>query len=238
MAEKFHINSNGDVKPCKATKVSCQFGDGSLHFDTPEAARKVVEEIYSKHGADTRLLKGKKRNLNSLKTGVPIAGTFADRVNRISVKSPKTESKPKAPAKRLPDHVKAAQAAEGYKHVNGNEVPNHVLEELYRPNVESIALFANGKRGYRLLFKRDDGKLYFSRLDDSRDAPMPIRDVAGWNMSLHPRGPKISYLCPGCNSQYATRIRDFPQQTSSGFRTRCSYCRQVIELQGSYEPGE
>jgi hypothetical protein len=64
---QFHINSNGDVMPCKATKNRCQFGDGTLHFEDAKEARGFVEDIYSK-GFYKDVLRGKKSNVAELLT--------------------------------------------------------------------------------------------------------------------------------------------------------------------------
>ncbi len=65
MTAKYHINSNGDVMLCKATKNRCQFGDGSLHFEDANEARKFVEKIYSE--SDFRgVLLGKKSTASEL----------------------------------------------------------------------------------------------------------------------------------------------------------------------------
>lgn len=46
---KFHINANGDAKPCKATVKACKFGD-SDHFDNPFSARAAAEQrMYESH---------------------------------------------------------------------------------------------------------------------------------------------------------------------------------------------
>ena len=40
MTQKFHINSKGEPKPCKATKRACRFGE---HFESMADAQKFVE---------------------------------------------------------------------------------------------------------------------------------------------------------------------------------------------------
>ncbi len=73
MSKKFHINSNGDVKPCAATVNACQFGDDSLHFENESQARKVAEDLLSS-STNPRLLVGKKRDLASLQAAAKAGG--------------------------------------------------------------------------------------------------------------------------------------------------------------------
>lgn len=44
---KYHINAQGEVKPCKATKGNCPFGGAENHFDSFEAAQEVTDQINS-----------------------------------------------------------------------------------------------------------------------------------------------------------------------------------------------
>lgn len=50
MSTKYHINSNGEVKPCRATKTKCRFGGASgieSHYETREEAEKAISKKYS-----------------------------------------------------------------------------------------------------------------------------------------------------------------------------------------------
>lgn len=67
---QFHINSNGDLKPCKATKNRCQFGDETLHFKDVAQGRAFVEKIYSE-GLGANALSGKKSSSKELLTRAP-----------------------------------------------------------------------------------------------------------------------------------------------------------------------
>lgn len=52
MKGKFHVNSKGEVRPCKATKDNCPFGGEDFHFDTAEQAQKYADlnnAIYAKN---------------------------------------------------------------------------------------------------------------------------------------------------------------------------------------------
>lgn len=60
----YHVNSNGEVKPCKATKNRCQFGDESLHFGTISAANDFISSVQA--SGNGRLLRGKKSNAQEL----------------------------------------------------------------------------------------------------------------------------------------------------------------------------
>lgn len=47
MSQKFHINNNGEAKPCYARKRPCKYGGSTgkeMHFETKEAA----EDFYEK----------------------------------------------------------------------------------------------------------------------------------------------------------------------------------------------
>lgn len=56
---KYHITSSGDAGVCKAL-IKCPFGGDSLHFETPELARKAFEHMMSPLAANI------KRSLKSL----------------------------------------------------------------------------------------------------------------------------------------------------------------------------
>lgn len=64
---KFHINSNGDAKPCKATVNACQFGGDDLHFKDASDARSFAEEVLS-HQNGRSALRGRKIDRKTIET--------------------------------------------------------------------------------------------------------------------------------------------------------------------------
>lgn len=47
MDKKFHITSNGDVKPCSAVTGTCPYGKAEEHYPSPETAREAFEASMS-----------------------------------------------------------------------------------------------------------------------------------------------------------------------------------------------
>lgn len=44
MAKKFHVNDDGEVRPCSAEQGNCPFGGGENHFTSIEEGRKAYEQ--------------------------------------------------------------------------------------------------------------------------------------------------------------------------------------------------
>lgn len=64
---KFHINSKGEAKPCKATVRECRFSD-SQHYNTFEEAQKASEQNLQQEYANVSQSLSKKKNDNKLKS--------------------------------------------------------------------------------------------------------------------------------------------------------------------------
>lgn len=59
----FHINGNGEVKPCNATKNRCQFGDETLHFQSRDEADDFIDHM--KAAKCEEALRGTKRSIDA-----------------------------------------------------------------------------------------------------------------------------------------------------------------------------
>ncbi len=78
--------------------------------------------------------------------------------------------------------------------------------------------------------------LSYSQMKDSfstwtapptKDIPLRVADMNGWTSSLHPKGPRIEFLCGSCKANGSSRIGDFPFRRQGDFRIRCRYCNQL-----------
>lgn len=226
MDKKFHINSNGDVKPCAATKNACQFGDGSLHFSDPAEARKVAESILSTAKGNVRVLSGKKRNLQGLK--IKALGGDPEKVKSILPESPKR------PAQTFESRENAfvKQNVTGtFREVYPESAPREV-RRLFRNSFESgetlRTLLKDVNGNYKAIsYNRDSDSFRAWTAPATKDIPIRMGVVGGWNMSLHPNGPKIEFQCGQCNARGQERLGNFPYRRQGDFRIRCRYCGQM-----------
>jgi DNA-directed RNA polymerase subunit RPC12/RpoP len=234
MDKKFHINSNGDVKVCAATKNACQFGDGSLHFTDPEAARKVAEEILSKAEGDSKVLSGKKKSRLDLE--------FKATLGKASFKEAMAGLPDVLPAEKVP--VKAAQKFEARESAYIKQIAGNTHREVYIESAprEIQRLFKRALSSgdeLRTLLRDSVGNyrgISYSKVEDkfstwnapaTKDVPLTMGVVGGWNMSLHPNGPKIMFQCSQCNARGQERLGNFPHRQQGDFRIRCRYCGQM-----------
>lgn len=223
---RFHINSNGDVKPCKATKISCQFGDDSLHFDNEVDARKTAEKALEKAGPNA--LRGKKSSLKELM----IPGN--DSITKLIKKAEAAQRPPvaKTPKQRITEQTVARERANGYERITLAQLPRDVERYLAR-NLESnrgvLAAFARDDERYKVLVEGNDGRFFTYSTPNIKDVPHVTKAFAGWSMSLHPRGPKISFRCARCNRVNEERLGDFDSFRQGDCRTRCR-CGQLNSL--------
>lgn len=224
---KFHINSNGDVKPCKATKISCQFGDDSLHFDNEMDARKVAEKALEKAGPNA--LRGKKSSLKDLmKPG------FNDQFSKFTknVEAAQKPPKVKTPQERITAQTEAQEKAKGFERVTRTQIPRDVeryLAQSVGRNNGVLAIFARDDERYKVLVEATDGRFFTYSTPDIKDVPHVTTAVTGMNISLHPRGPKISFRCARCNRVNEERLGDFSTLRQGDCRTRCR-CGQLNSL--------
>lgn len=232
MDKKFHINSNGDVKPCAATKNACQFGDSSLHFTDAAEARKVAEELLS-NSANSRLLEGKKKSLQQLKDAAKVPSSvppgYQEKYNKPKVTVSVVSS---------PQTFEAREDA-FIKKVAGTTHKEELIG--YAPReVEELFVRGLGGRSELRTFLKDRSGNYkavsYSKTEDrfieweappTKDIPIKMGVVGGWNMSFHPNGPKITYQCGQCNARGQERLGNFPYRRQGDFRIRCRYCHQL-----------
>lgn len=232
MDKKFHINSNGDVKPCAATKNACQFGDGSLHFTDPAEARKVAESILSTAKGNARVLSGKKRNLQDLK--IKALGGDPDKLKSIVPKVPKSSPKASTPAKTFESRENAfvkENAVNGFREVYPESAPREV-RRLFRNSFKSgdslRTLLKDSNGNYKAVsYNRASDTFSAWTAPPTKDIPIRMGVVGGWNMSLHPNGPKIEFQCGQCNTRGQERLGNFPYRRQGDFRIRCRYCGQM-----------
>jgi hypothetical protein len=226
MDKKFHINSNGDVKVCAATKNACQFGDGSLHFTDASEARKVAEQILSTANGNAKVLDGKKRSLQDLK--IKALGGNPDQLKNLGPKPAK------APVKSFDSRESAfikENSLGSFREVYPESAPREV-RQLFRNSFNSGDVL-------RTLLKDTSGNykaISYNRAKDTfsswtapatKDVPIRMEVVGGWNMSVHPNGPKIQFQCGQCNTRSQERLGNFPYRRQGDFRIRCRYCGQL-----------
>lgn len=232
---KFHINSNGDVKPCKATKISCQFGDDSLHFENEVDARKVAEKALEKAGPNA--LRGKKSSLKDLMKPATSFEQRLDALKKASATTRKTKatSKPQiveTPRQQITAQVKARELAKGFELVNRKQIPRDVERYLAQSagrNNGVLAIFARDDERYKVLVEATDGRFLTYSTPDIKDVPHHTEVIGGWNMSVHPRGPKLSYRCARCSAVNQERLGNFTSLRQGDCRTRCR-CGQLNSL--------
>jgi len=219
MPNKFHINSNGDVKPCAATKNACQFGDGSLHFETAAEGRRAVEAILEQ-SPDGSTLRGKKSSLTDVL------------LKSIRAQDKKKSVIPSAPQKSKNERVEAlTKELSQYGYYPVDKAPSPVLNSLRAaiPGGSLTRAFKNRSGDFKALGFDKDGKLFTLTAPPTKDIPFPNKNWETWNMSFHPRGPKVSYACAGCGRPGDARVADFSRRQGD-FRIRCSSCGQLNTL--------
>lgn len=234
---KYHINSNGDVKPCKATKIACQFGDDSLHFENETDARKVAEKALAKSGADA--LRGKKSNLKDLmqkpKTPTGARKSFNQRledINKLLNETPKSAPKPatppSTPRSRIRTQTIETERARGFDHIDRDEIPMDVqryMKKTFKANETVLAYFKRDDR-YKVLVDSNDGTFLTRTTPDIRDVPHRVKKANMWNMALHPKGPLVTYNCARCGRENQERLYNFDRLIQGDCQTRCR-CGQL-----------
>lgn len=229
---KFHINSNGEAKPCSATRRACQFGDDTLHFGTAEEARAIAEKILEASEGKLHVLKGKKSTLSRLEFRALMAtakgkGDSADG-SSIEVKESVN------PDKLLDAKLQEAKV-KGVREVYYEDVPKSIHRLFSRAlsrdgwNIpdEQKAYGENRDGNFSMYGVLENGKVIAYTAPPTKDVPL---ETARWRAgmpTLHPGGPKIEYACVGCNARDTSRLSDFPHKAQGDFRIRCRACGQL-----------
>lgn len=84
MAEKFHINKNGEAMPCKATVRVCRYGGDDNHYGTVKEAQAVAEKMnaaeaggsFGKSGAVKKESKRAKKVETEVVVAAPVVDSF------------------------------------------------------------------------------------------------------------------------------------------------------------------
>jgi len=227
---KFHINSNGDVKPCKAAKVACQFGDSSLHFENEAAARAVAESALEAAAGDTNALRGKKSNLNEL-MGKKLS--FDERLSALKTNHTTPKTPAKKPRDEAVDRIVAKEVTNGFSSMPIEKLPNDVARMFnkgMRPGEKAVKAFTGEREYYKLLVRTRDDRLIVYTTPNIKDVPHLTTEWKTWSMALHPQGPKVTFRCARCRRENAKRLGQFEVKKQGDFQTRCS-CGQINMLQ-------
>lgn len=209
---KFHINSNGEVKFCTASVNACQFGDETLHFVTAESADRTIQEILSKNYS-SKILLGKKTSLVELLT--------AKKAQSAAAVKPVFE-----------DELRSM----GFVKTDAAFVPDAVDELFFRSQKRGdlmLDYYVDRRGNFVQLVMGADGIRRKLTAPPTLDIPCEMIDFNTWNMSLHPQGPKVSYICGGCRRVAQARMANFAR-SKFGLLISCAHCSQLNKAPFTY----
>lgn len=223
---KFHINTNGDVKPCNAEKRACQFGDSSLHFASAEEGRAFVEKILeTSHGIMTPLT-GSKMN----RTWVEMKARSAKDAPLRKRVSKATGSKPRPISG--PARVDSFMKSRGMTLVQRPEPHVRDFYEKRVPEGIEVRIYedANGNvNGAYFDPKEKKTKTWKVNLSPL-EIPMEVEEGRSWNKSLHPQGPKVKWICPRCDAYTEQRAATLSPRERGEYRSTCGACQQTVSM--------
>lgn len=231
--QKFHINSNGDVKFCAATKNACQFGDETLHFSSVHEACAAAESILSSAEGNTQALQGKKRDLLSLQ----IKAADISKAPQTKSLLPLLGKIPQDLDEREREFTKTAVGGSHHE-VSLGSTPRTIrnyFERSLRADEKLRSVLRDRNGNYKAISyskTTDEFSVWTAR--PTKEIPLTMKIVGGWNMSAHPAGPKITYQCSQCKRTDSERLRRFPTQRQGDYRIRCRYCGQLGTIPLSY----
>jgi len=98
------------------------------------------------------------------------------------------------------------------------EAKTATLEQAIAINAESVESLESKYNNYK-------NKVQQRRLQELSDRGYSIIDnYKGMNMSLHPQGPKISFICPSCYQTNQTRVYKNTSIKNTGYLVNCASC--------------
>ena len=223
---KFHINEQGEVRPCSASQKNCRFGGEDLHFSDAEEARKFVEKFLEKENGKFVLFGSKtsKEDLDKL------AEKFAQLPPLERKEAPQLPKSKYAPTE---EQLKN----EGFLEIELNELDQDswlmIVRELNADGLSKSAIkhsFKTWQGDIALIYEDNFGAGFCKKIRHS-DIPLTGKNIEAWNMSFHPAGPMINFSCPDCGRGNRIRYGNLGRATNKTKYpvARCT-CGQLVKI--------
>jgi hypothetical protein len=120
----------------------------------------------------------------------------------------------------------------GFMPISSTYVPVEVkrlFRNSHKLGYEHLGYYENHRGDFVETVRRPDGVRVRLTAPPTKDVPIAAVNYHTWNASLHPRGPKISYICGACKVPGDERAFRFGR-SKEGLLIRCRSCGQLNTL--------